>query len=255
MYLRPTSPSQYWRESFPYAAIDEMFAPLGWQNIELGRRFSLPEAGPETVMERVKRFPRFDGGGALNTWRHYIGEHAPKTASLHVQPPSSHFLVFDVDLRQQPQYGCTDAHDSRSVCPTCWPTAVQLYDILERAVGKGGPLQLPSPLVVYTGGGGVHYWYRCASVPDMCDLDVRVNVLLPLVIRPLIEEARIRLDEEVTTVSRHLIRMPFSLHDASGRVALPLSQEMLRAPCFDIAPDPRKAMAEGAQRLLDWVRA
>jgi DNA primase catalytic subunit len=102
------------------------------------------------------------------------------------------------------------------------------------------------PLPVYSGGGGVHYWchvpYEWADT--LSDFTMRQQVLLGVVLT----DCPVKFDENVTTIKNHLIRMPFSLHDHTGRVALPLDVAAL-----ENMPAAVDDFSAAVTRLKNWL--
>ena len=168
------------------------------------------------------------------------------TTSLHVVPHPAHFLVFDYDVRDDhgreedgsirahPPAPCLEEHGGRGVCVKCWKSHVQpMIAVLDECIRAPLGLSPADVLYIYSGGGGLHIWYKISGLPEktreiMAAQDTRA-VVLEYWLQPVrMRGLKIALDGKVTKQvaaeghSAHAIRLPFSLHDSTGRVAIPL---------------------------------
>ncbi len=249
MFFRPPSAAAYWRNEFPYSVVQQMFACMPWPGTEVGRRFRV-EGSDELPWARSADYTSLDGG--LGSLRPVLDYWATKTTSVHIAPHPQHYLVFDIDLRDQPGACPEERHPRSVVCPNCWPATLRAYDLVEQITC--GEFGFPTkPLPVYSGGNGVHYWCRVPPrwTDDMGDMDARRTVLMPVVIGERAERAGIKFDDKVTRGRQHMIRMPFSLHDSTRRVALPLDLATLRA---GVSSDTAGSVEAGKATLEQWLK-
>jgi hypothetical protein len=197
---------------------------------------------------------RYDGGRvewrmcrSLAAWRAYLDEVAPRLQSLHIQPDAARFLVFDIDLRGQ--VACS-AHVRETVCAECWPVAQRGVRELADLVGE--PFALPPPLVVYSGANGLHVWYRLPPAHVLALAASRKHLIINEILAP---NAATRFDAAVTQ-AQHMIRMPFSWHEGSGGVALPLSATQLGAiPAAVPTSEHGAALAAAGDAVRAWHAA
>lgn len=184
--------------------------------------------------------------------RHYVisytrnyGQNGP--VSLHAIPDRTRFIVFDFDIRdiakRWPEKLANCRHDRYIVCSNCWRYAQTAVAIIRSEMEKA--MQLPSPpLVVYSGGNGIHVWYHITPFSkqwQLLDSDVGRGLLfnhiaarmakhcLPLDPGPTRLMPRCKVTGEPTSQD-HMIKLPYSLHSATGRVALPIDPDKVPMP-------------------------
>lgn len=211
--------------------------------------------------------------------------------SIHVAADWKRWLVFDVDLRDAEgdankkntykHRKCVSEHRDIDICPRCWPIAQIAEIILDEIVTKG--LGLSPPLLIFSGNGGLHAWYRLRD-DDMSQSSAFTSeatrefliVLLatPLTTSPtlaarilsifpaLTMEELLRImptfDRKPTCEHKHMLRSPFSLNPKSGCYALPIgiggSIALLPYP-KTTASESFHSIATSAKIMEHWTRS
>lgn len=119
-------------------------------------------------------------------------------------------LRFDLDV--------TDYDDVRGccsgprMCGECWPLVDAAAAELDERLGR--EFGFEARLWVFSGRRGAHCWVGGARAERLSE-EVRAALCAVL------SSETVRLDAEVTRQWRHLLKVPFSLHPATGRVCVP----------------------------------
>lgn len=146
-------------------------------------------------------------------------------------------VVFDVDL--------TDYDDVRTcckgaeACACCWSIARDAVRLLDRRLRT--ELGFRHLLWVYSGRRGVHCWVADRQALALDDA-ARAALVAYLGPEP-------RLDAKVTRQTRHLLKAPFVVHPATGRVCVPFDA----AAADSFSPDavPTLAAVRADPGVLD----
>lgn len=277
-------------DSFPWPPLGGLLGQdWGKGRVEIMRNFLLSDGTSVGVDRR-----RTDASPAA--LRQRVAGDAGRTLSLHTVPDPRHYLVFDCDFREQRRPTDFDIcrgqrHDARAICIGCWRWARAAALILDAQVAQ--PFQISrAPLHVFSGGNGLHVWFRLDETPAAARLfseaparrvlfntwltrdAIAANALLVAALTLLFTEDErrpggvapnavdafgVQFDEGVTCGvanpahggSGHMIRLPFSLHDRTGTVALPLP--LLRAGQPATLRHPEAVIATSSARDTDWL--
>lgn len=217
-------------------------------SVDLVRRYYTLEQ-MRTQPELVGRAERFDLGAVMADPLHpSLAMHLLRESGLtlgsnvHRHPLyCGSCLRFDVDLKERDCCG-----DSKSVCMVCWKpyildTARLMRGLLLSKLPPGSKV-----IVVFTGGRGLHFWV--VSEAFMCFTGAERTELLDALLVAMKSAgfpSHITLDEGVTIQPAHLTRLVLSLHQGTGRAALPI--------LFDTKGMPRlpKLTGEDGSPVLD----
>jgi len=232
------SRAAYWSRFFPW---------------ELAWKLCGAPSGAEGLAHRYTSFGDDGGGGMVRhatyetaeTWKRALA--TDRTLSVHGLPPAKDFIVFDYDMRDDGQAPpvCVrhGAHGARDLCAECWKArAVPAIAYIDRYVRQ--PLGLPatSLLPVFSGGNGVHVWMnlRRHMPPEQRAALAGTAAGRALLMDEWLGAAHaqqlrllygsdgtggptLKFDRGITVdAARHLIKLPFSLHDRTRLAAVPL---------------------------------
>lgn len=220
-----------------------------------------------------------EASGATKTWRadlpsvrearrqvltfcRSVGNSRP--VSVHGTPNRSRLFVLDFDIRgQAPFVQMRCRHGRSSVCAFCWEHLKIVVQLVRYQVEQ--VFQLPGPpLVVFSGGNGIHIWYAIQAFSQQSVLFNstvgRDRVLASLAV--LLKSRGYKLDEDVSRVKalsaitnepvamEHTIKLPFSMHSAVPRIAVPIDPDRVPLPVV-----ARTDLAEGQRELeakFEW---
>ncbi len=224
----------YWHTLFPFEVVwKSMVTPGGCPR--LGRWIEPARKGEAPIFHRKGEY---DSAAA---WAKAVS--MGETKSLHVVPHPARFLVIDYDLRDDKGRGghelpCIKEHPfgARDVCARCWAShVVPMIHVLDECIQRPLALSPQAALYVYSGGGGLHVWYKLDEHTHEALVSAEMRVVLmdhwlPQAYKRMgvVGSPPPAFDRNVTVKvgaeghSAHAIRLPFSLHDKTSRAAVPL---------------------------------
>lgn len=159
-------------------------------------------------------FKRYDKHGAPLTFtdeqslRDFLVAQAPNTVNVEF-PESARPLVFDVDIHDYDDIERKDCScEAKEVCNICWvqimrPEMIKARDFLCNFIG------FTEVTFVFSGRKGFHIW-----VTDECVWSWNTNARLNYV-----QRMPVRCDEPITVGKGHLVKLPWVIHQKTGKVA------------------------------------
>lgn len=189
-----------------------------------------------------------------------VREHASTLQSVHLGPDPGLVVPFDIDVRAQqearerPRSLCHGhaPHGERGICAGCWRWAQAGAVILDEQIGRPFGLPASAALCVFSGGNGLHVWYRLDGVADALTRQILArpsarralfDVQLSLAALEGNKRLRARLEALMTEEELGLGYDPFALlgavfdcHPTLGRPLHPVTQEGLQSPTTLRAP-------------------
>jgi DNA primase small subunit len=186
-------------------------------------------------------------------------------------------LVFDLDLTDYDDVRRCDCREQKMICLDCWTLMRAGMEILREVLGEA--LGYTKLLWVFSGRRGIHCWVGDAGA-GLLSREARRRVLDVLQFEhrpPCTREATDALlrkwwvvwggrknasvqtmaktlwprpDRAVTIDPKHLLKAPFSLHPATGRVCIPFADPATFTPLE--VPDYRDCARDPDQRR--WMR-
>jgi hypothetical protein len=134
-------------------------------------------------------------------------------------------LFFDVDDYETERVCCKKLKTS---CKLCWRTHIipcfeKIVFVLEATLPPSFNFD-----VFYSGGRGLHVHVRGSMLYAPLGFLEREGI-----VRGIFEafselKVAVRFDEEVSRQVKHCIRLPFSIHENTGRAALPLDRKLIK---------------------------
>lgn len=186
----------------------------------------------------------FKASNAIDLKKIACQKHYNSRTAIHSSHDWQRLIVFDIDHRKYRTCACQRGE----TCSNCWKFVEAAYLILVDVMVVH--LHFQKPLVVFSGGDGAHFWFAIPSGGDYdprasySRADVRSNILKRYrdsnrnkMLRSKVMEMTggiwPELDGEPTTGTTHCIKLPFSVHGGTGRIALPLPYNEHGEPIWD----------------------
>lgn len=236
----------YWKTLYPLSLIDRLVG--SWPATEVV--FHLKGGAVHRTSKTGNTNTHYASLDAMRD--HFLEKLARQTLSLHIVPDPKRLIVFDLDIRDCYEkvpwlHGCRTAHSDKRVCAACWPMARIASRLLDVCIAQ--KLGLGPGLHVYSGGNGLHVWFRA-------DPELQIASARKLVFTHLLSPSAIRADAALVRDMRallppghatddleafmpvldvgvtigvprandqgHAIKLPFSPHNSTRYLALPL---------------------------------
>jgi DNA primase catalytic subunit len=152
-------------------------------------------------------------------------------------------LVLDVDATDYEDIRTCVCGKEKRVCKVCWDQyVVTTVDVIISVCKRLGFKRIQT---VFSGRRGMHVYVldekACSLLPEQREM-----------VAKRIKNKGVRLDEEVTYASWHLLKLPCTPHGATGNVCCPLSPEEYRT--FDPTTMATHYSKVTTEQMQYWVR-
>lgn len=150
--------------------------------------------------------------------KQYMVKHAPDTINVEF-PESARPLVFDVDIQDYSEITRTCQCEAKQVCSICWKQIMRPAMISARQF-LCDFCKFEKVLFVFSGGKGFHIWVLDERVWSF-SLNARQNFA---------DRMPIQFDRPITCDKGHLIKMPWCIHQKTGRLCQTIDNIELFVP-------------------------